>query len=128
MQYAPPPNLCILRDARMITQASVANTALLSCIIHAKAKFRKQAVEREINEEKDLMKMQMQFEFLNQMHSKIRFSSKKAKFTIPDPFSVTVSENPKKVSLYNFAECLKISQKVAFEFYNFGIFHLFLFN
>ena len=74
MQYAPPPNLCILRDARMITQASVANTALLSCIIHAKAKFRKQAVEREINEEKDLMKMQMQFEFLNQMHPKIRFS------------------------------------------------------
>ena len=74
MQYAPPPNLCILRDARMITQASVANTALLSCIIHAKAKFRKQAVEREINEEKDLMKMQMQFELLNQMHPKIRFS------------------------------------------------------
>ena len=80
-------------DARMITQASVANTALLSCIIHAKAKFRKQAVEREINEEKDLMKMQMQFEFLNQMHPKIRFSfffkKQNSQFRIPDSFNVS---------------------------------------
>ena len=64
-----------------------------SCIIHTTvAKFRKQA-EREINEEKDLMKMQMQmqFELLNPMHPMIRFPFflQEAKFTIPDPFNTT---------------------------------------